>query len=285
MYSVYMKFPEGRGKALTFSYDDGVVQDKRLIALFDKYGLKATFNLSSNIFYDRRAASATDWWKPMTLEDAKKLYIGSGHEVALHGHNHPYPHAIKTELELYDVLKNREILEKEFGGIITGMAYPQGTYNDEIIAGLKLAGVSYSRAVKSTHDFAYPPENWLALQPTCHHKDVRVFELAEKFKDLDYSGATNAMFYIWGHSYELDLDNNWDHMEKLCETLSGRDDIWYATNIEIYNYQKAFNSLEISLDGTVIHNPTSMDIWVRRHPYLFHGETVKIGAGETFIAE
>ena len=37
----------GKFKAVTFSYDDGVSQDVRLIALLDKYGLKATFNLNS----------------------------------------------------------------------------------------------------------------------------------------------------------------------------------------------------------------------------------------------
>ena len=31
---------QGKMKAVTFSYDDGVTQDQRLIRLFDKYGLK-----------------------------------------------------------------------------------------------------------------------------------------------------------------------------------------------------------------------------------------------------
>ena len=39
----------GKMKALTFSYDDGVTQDQRLISLFNKYGLKATFNLNSEL--------------------------------------------------------------------------------------------------------------------------------------------------------------------------------------------------------------------------------------------
>ena len=39
----------GKKKAVTFSYDDGVEQDRRLIALFNKYGMKATFNQNSGI--------------------------------------------------------------------------------------------------------------------------------------------------------------------------------------------------------------------------------------------
>ncbi len=38
---------QGKMKAVTFSYDDGVTQDQRLIALLNKYGLKCTFNLNS----------------------------------------------------------------------------------------------------------------------------------------------------------------------------------------------------------------------------------------------
>lgn len=39
----------GKKKALTFSYDDGVTQDVRLIEMFNKYNLKATFNLNSEL--------------------------------------------------------------------------------------------------------------------------------------------------------------------------------------------------------------------------------------------
>ena len=44
MLSVFMRYPGGKAKAVTFSYDDGVQQDKRLAEIFDKYGMKATFN-------------------------------------------------------------------------------------------------------------------------------------------------------------------------------------------------------------------------------------------------
>ena len=36
---------QGKNKAITFSFDDGVLQDIRAIEILDRYGLKATFNL------------------------------------------------------------------------------------------------------------------------------------------------------------------------------------------------------------------------------------------------
>ena len=36
---MYMKLKDGKSKVLTLSYDDGVVQDIRLIGILDKYGI------------------------------------------------------------------------------------------------------------------------------------------------------------------------------------------------------------------------------------------------------
>ena len=42
----YMRYPNFKTKAVTFSYDDGVVQDRKLAGIFDKYGMKGTFNIN-----------------------------------------------------------------------------------------------------------------------------------------------------------------------------------------------------------------------------------------------
>ncbi len=276
MSTLVMKFPEGRGKVLTFSYDDGVVQDKRFIELLDKYSLKGTFNLNSRVFFERDP-NWTEYWCPLTLEEAKKTYVG--HEVACHTYSHPFPHAISQTDMVMEVVRDREILEREFDTVVKGMAYPQGTYNDEIVEVLKVCGISYSRTVKATGNFTYPPENWLTLHPTAKHTDPRLFELADNFIGMGDRSLhpNNYMFYVWGHTYEFYRDNNWELIERFCEKMSGHNDIWYATNIEIYNYQKAFESLERSIDNSIIKNPTSTDIWA-----LLDGKIIKIPAGEIY---
>lgn len=70
------------------------------------------------------------------------------------------------------------------------------------------------------------------------------------------------MFYVWGHTFEFENNNNWDVIERLLSTVGGRDDIWYATNMEIYEYVQAFQSLDISVDGRRIVNPTKIPLWV-----------------------
>ena len=49
----YVRFPGFKQKALTLSYDDGIRQDKRLIAIMQKYGLKGTFNINSGCFAEK----------------------------------------------------------------------------------------------------------------------------------------------------------------------------------------------------------------------------------------
>ena len=46
----FLRFPGGKTKALTLSYDDGCKQDIRFSKIVTKYGLKCTFNLNSNSF-------------------------------------------------------------------------------------------------------------------------------------------------------------------------------------------------------------------------------------------
>ena len=40
-------YPGWKKKALTFSYDDGQIYDRRLVEIFNRYGLKGTFHLNS----------------------------------------------------------------------------------------------------------------------------------------------------------------------------------------------------------------------------------------------
>jgi hypothetical protein len=65
-------------------------------------------------------------------------------------------------------------------------------------------------------------------------------------------------------------------VKTVCEKIANKDDIWYATNIEIYNYTKAYNSLEYSADGTLVYNPTLYEIW-----FVVDGKMHSVKPGET----
>ena len=250
----FMRFPEGRKKALTLSYDDGVDQDIKLMEILDKHGLKCTFNINSGRFApEDKVYPEGTIHRRMTKARATELYTNSGHEVAVHGTLHPWLETMPTPSVVLDVLNDRKELEEQFGTIIRGMAYPYGTYNDSVVEALRTCGIAYARTVKSTEKFDIPTD-WLRMPATCHHKNPRLMELAKKFAESDTRRA--QLFYLWGHSYEFEEDDNWNVIEEFAEYMGGRDDIWYATNIEIYDYIDAYNKLMFSADGHTIYNPT-----------------------------
>ena len=262
MANIFVRFPGGKVKAVTLSYDDGVEQDIRLIKIMKENGLKGTFNLSSGLY----AKEGTNYeagtiHRRMTRQQAIDVYQNSGMEIAVHGLTHPFLEHLSPSTCTYEVLQDRINLETEYGTIIRGMAYPYGSYSDSVVDCLKHCGIAYSRTTKSTESFGIPTD-WLRMPATCHHNNLHLMELAKKFVE-DSRDRTPMLFYLWGHSYEFERDDNWEVIEEFAEYIGKREDIWYATNIEIYDYMKAFGQLIFSADGRQAWNPTAIDLYLK----------------------
>ena len=191
---MYMRLKDGKTKVLTLSYDDGVFQDERLIEIMNKNGLKGTFNINSGRMLPEDGVREAGGNRRLKLSEAKKLYIGSGHEVAVHGVIHLFLDRLSRGEILNEVLNDRINIEREFGGIVRGMAYPFGTWNEEVLRVIETCGIVYSRTTFSTEAFAFP-KNWLTLNPTCHHGNPRLKELEEEFLASDRFNKCK-MFYL-----------------------------------------------------------------------------------------
>ena len=277
---MHMLFPEAKTKALTFSYDDCLEQDIRLMEIFNKNGLKGTFNLNGKpLETEEYSYSEGTIHLRMGSKLAVESYggeVGKNHEVAFHGYTHPFLDRVPRAIASYEVAKGREVLEALFGRIIRGCAYPMGTFNDMTVDVLRENGIAYARTTVSTGDFSIP-QDWLRMPATCHHDDPRLFELANKFLSEDPGvWDTPWLFYVWGHTFEFDMKNNWDRIETFCEMVGNREDVWYATNMEIYEYVEAYRHLNFSVEGKLVHNPSALSVW-----FKYGGITCKVGAGET----
>lgn len=228
----------GKNKALTFSYDDGVTQDVRLIELFNKYNLKATFNLNSELL-GRPGALVRDGVdithnknKP---EDVK--YIYEGHEVAVHTLTHPCLPKIEDDSQiLRQVEQDRVNLSELVGYEVLGMAYPCGGKNcDDRVANIikNNTPIKYARTVDVTKSFE-PYEDLYQYKGTLyHHADWNIlFEKGREF--LELKTDTPKVFYIWGHAYEFDIfPERWEQFEEFCKMMSNQPDIFYGTNLEV----------------------------------------------------
>jgi len=280
MMDRFMRFPGGKPKAFTMSYDDGCPEDIRFSETITKYGLKCTFNLNNDNFRKFNYSK----------EQIEDLFLSKGHEVALHGANHKANGNMSTVVGIRDVLENRLELEKKTGRIIRGMAFPDtgitrfanNTTYQEVKAYLTALGVVYARTLSGDNDRFLLPDDWHAWMPTAAHRNPKVMEYLDSFINLDlstkvyHSTRGPRLFYLWGHSYEFERNNNWHLLTDICEKISGKDDIWYATNMEIYEYVNAYNSLVLSADETIIYNPTLLDVW-----FDIDGKLYRILSGET----
>ena len=269
----FLVFPDFKEKALTLSYDDGVVYDKKLIEIMQKHGLKGTFNINSELF------AANEGERRMTAKTAIELYQSTGMEVAVHGAKHWSLAEVPSEMMVRDIAVDREKLEDLTGGLVQGMAYANGSYSDEVVEVLKKCGIKYARTTVSTEKFSIP-NDWLRMPATCHHNNPKLMDLAKAFIEEPsgryYWSPKIKLFYLWGHSYEFNDNNNWEIIEEFAACMGGRNDVWYATNGEIYDYVQAYNRLEFSIAGKWVRNPTSIDVYL---DYL-HNKVV-VPAGKT----
>ncbi len=219
----------GKKKAVTFSYDDGVQADKRLIEIFNRHGMKGTFNISSALLSDAKGWHEHERGLYVQYVDASEVTrVYEGHEIAVHTAHHYDLTALSAAELTEEVAGDKAALEALIGQDIVGMAYPYGTFNDDVIAAVRAAGIRYARTIRRG-DFSLPAEP-LTWDHTCHHAAEDVWDVVERF--LNATPTEPMLLTIWGHSYEFDVRENWDHIEALCEKLGGREDIAYVTNRE-----------------------------------------------------
>ena len=217
-------------KAVTFSYDDGIEQDRRLVEIFNRYGMKCTFNLNTGIQTQESQFEIEGVHiQRMNQQDIGDLY--QGHEIALHGLTHAGPPELADEQFAKEFLQDAKNIERIYGKYPVGMAYAYGSYDLRVVDYLKSIVIRYGRTVGSTHGFDLPKEPML-LEATCHHNDEQLFALAKQFLEAEPDDGKPMLFYIWGHSYEFDVNRNWDRIERLCEMLAGHEDIFCGTNAE-----------------------------------------------------
>ncbi len=242
------RFPGGRQKAVTFSYDDGSIYDRRLVEIFNRAGLKASFHLNSG----RMEGSLK-----LPPEEIAPLY--AGHEISAHSITHPILPNTPTGQFAAELVEDRRTLEALAGYPVRGMSWPYGGYTAEQTRWLEACGIEYSRTVRSHGAFTLP-ENFREWHPTCHHRD----EVEARTAAFLNNPASNRLWllYIWGHSIDFERAENWDVIERVADTLAPlHETLWFATNIEIVDYIQALNQLRVSVDGSLVQNLSHLRVW------------------------
>lgn len=225
----------GKNKAVTFSFDDGVTQDIRLVEMFNKYGLKGTFNLNSDLLSrDGSLERNGRIVRHDKIAVSEVAHVYAGHEVAVHTLTHPNLTTLPEEEIVRQVERDRLALSEMAGYEVVGMAYPcGGVNNDDRVAAIikERTGVRYARTITSTNSFD-EQENLYRFNPSVYYIAEDLEEVVDRFLSLEADRP--RLLYIWGHSYEMDAQYiTWEEFERICQKLAGHEDIFYGTNREV----------------------------------------------------
>ena len=231
------RFPNGKTKVFNVTYDDGVLQDVRFVALLNKYNLKGTFNLNSGLM-----ESEFEWThesgrviKRLSKDKAVPLY--QGHEIACHTLTHPYMHDLSEQEILHELQEDKANLEKLFGREVKGFAVPFDYYSERIENCVRQCGFSYARISQESRSFA-PQTDYFNWKATVFHTDPELEQLTRQFIESD---EELAIFQIVGHSYDLDVEELWDRIENVFRMIASHDDILPMTTIEIVEHLRSLS--------------------------------------------
>lgn len=126
-------------KSIIITFDDGVIsQYENAFPILKKYDMTATFFIFSNPI--GRSKNYMTWEQLVALDQA-------GMEIGGHGWYHLYWDRISAfELDR-EIIQNKQKLEEKLGHEISTVAYPFGSYNDEVIKAVKSAGYRTARDI------------------------------------------------------------------------------------------------------------------------------------------
>lgn len=239
-------------KYVTFSFDDGLIQDRRVVALMREYGLKGTFNLNAGLF---GAAGEVKGIGTFAFQDLPRgtphiplftyvphdrlsgtevLRLYDGMEIADHGYCHEFLARLPTDQMHRSIDSNITALETLTGRKIVGHAYPNGMAARQVSAYLKEKGVIYARTAISSGCFAFPQDPW-NYHPSGKIAEKKAIVLIRRFRQMQTE--EDLLLYLWGHSYEFDYGteyHNWDYLKRVFEAASQCTDCIFCTNAEAF---------------------------------------------------
>ena len=201
-------------KYFLLSFDDGTIYDRRFVELLNKYHIRGTFNLNSGLedfvwLYEDRFPV-----RRQILSEVGDLY--RGHEIASHSLHHHWLNTLTPPQISREIGEDCEMLKKTFGLQEIGFGVPFTACGEREIRIIRKF-VRYIRLSEFSESFALPKDPYhIPIHGLYNDADIR-----KKITRFAESDLENALFVMAGHSYELEVLNHWQYMEKLLQFISG----------------------------------------------------------------
>ena len=203
-------------KIFLLSFDDGTIYDKRFVELLNKYHVKCTFNLNSGLEDFVWYYEDTFPIRRQILKDTVQQY--QGHEIASHSLHHHWLNTLTPPQLAREVGEDCETLKGLFGLQEIGFGVPFTACGEREIRILRKY-VRYIRLSESSDHFALPVDPYhIPIHALYNDPDVR-----EKIEAFAQNELPVSLFVMAGHSYEFEVLNHWEYMEKLLQFITSFD--------------------------------------------------------------
>lgn len=189
------------------------MMDYKIMELLTKYKLPGTFYIPTNC--------------GLSYDDIRG-YLLADFEVGGHTTSHPSDMKLLNDQDLFsEINDNKAFLEDAALQPITKFCYPRGRYDERTIEVLKKVGYTHARTTVVLE--TAPADNNYRT-----HTAIHVYQRKE-YGDQDWKAAAISMveqaaendgiFHIWGHSWEIERDRNWNKLDTFFQ--------WLTDNYEI----------------------------------------------------
>jgi peptidoglycan/xylan/chitin deacetylase (PgdA/CDA1 family) len=221
---------------VTTSWDDGHKLDLKLAKLLEKYNIKGTFYVSPFYLKDR-----------LTEKEIKEL--SEYHEIGAHTFTHRDLTSISINEAEKEIRDSKIYLERVLGHEVNMFCYPKGKYNQKIKELVKKNGFLGARTCNfGNFDFPKDPYEWRITLHASNGSPLMTLKIWIQSKIsvrslLDWECRARLLFdqflesggiyHLWGHSWEINRNNEWDKLERVLQYISFREGIKYETNFDV----------------------------------------------------
>lgn len=261
-------WPGGVPKCCTLSFDDGTVEDERITELLRAHGLRATFNLNAGLMGQSDHLEQVGYAVEHTKLPRERIAaVYEGFELAVHGYTHAHLGRVPSAMAAYEIVRCKAELEEIVQAPVRGMAWPVRFREPDaahVRETARACGICYARTTRRSYSCVGLPDDFLAWDAACSYLEPQLNDIVESFlTPVDLASyAEPYLLFVWGHGYEATARNAWGTLERFFDRVAGQADVWYATNIEVYDYVQAVRSLVYSATGAYLYNPSGQDVWM-----------------------
>jgi len=247
---------------ITTSWDDAHPLNLKVGKLLKKYGIPATFFISiKNIGIGREFRYLKER-KSMTFNQIKK--IAKDFDVGGHTLSHTDLTRVSKERAEEEVLEGKKILEDIIGKEVVSFCYPWGSYNKSTIELVKKCGFKGAKTIDIfRREIKNPFEIGTMVHAAQHRRRSYVFNLTKKFinlndlkllffisknhlfdkswdqiaiKTLEFVIKNGGIWHLWGHSWEIEMNNDWKKLEdvfKKVKKMTDKKNVKFMDNSQL----------------------------------------------------